>query len=599
MPVKISNDARSGQILTISVLLDGQPLRDTYDLLSLEVEREINQISKATFTILLPRADFDSTAFEDLTDRVFLPGTAVEMQMGYTETEASIFSGIIVAQSLRASGAGRPTLHLRCQDKAIALTGIPKRKSFTDISDSAAMNEILSAAGLDADVETTKYKHKQLLQYELSDWDFLVSRAEGNGMVVSNTDGKVAIAKPVDSGSAQLSLTFSTDVLDFRGDFDTTAQFTSVLARDWDFTTQDYVETSKAGAGAQVPGNLSPTNIAGMLGDREYLMESTGSTDKTVLTGIAEALLSRSRLSSLRGTVTCFGTSAPRLNTLLQLEGFGDRFDGLTITSRIRHTVRDGVWRTEVGFGLSPELFCERHPGLLSRGQTKVMPTVGGLFNGQVVTTYGEDDNKGHIQVDIPALHTVVWARQSSFYATTSKGAFFSPEAGDEVIVSFINDDPQRAVVLGSLYNPKREAPYSVDDDKNNLKGLQTRSGITLEMDDDKQILRIETPGGNRLLLSDEDKSINLSDQNGNEFSMNEDGITLTSPGNIKITATKATDVEATEGVTLKSSGGDVALSGLNVAAEGEIGATLKGKASAEISASGQTTVKGAIVMIN
>ncbi|WP_170067579.1 type VI secretion system tip protein VgrG [Neolewinella xylanilytica] len=597
--MKLSNDARSGQILTITVLLDGRPLRDTYDLLSLEVDREINQISKATLTLLLPRADSDSAAFEELTDPAFLPGAAVELQMGYTETEASIFSGIIVGQSLRASGEGRPTLMLRCQDKAIALTGIPKRKSFTDTSDSAAMKEILSAAGLDATVETTPYQHRQLLQYALSDWDFLVTRAEGNGMVVSNTDGKVAIAKPVDGGSARLSLNFSTDVLDFRGDFDTTGQYTSVVARDWDFTTQDYVETSKSGAGAQVLGNLSPTKIAGMLGDRERLLETTGSTDKTVLTGVAEALLTRSRLSSFRGSVTCFGTSAPELNTLLELEGFGDRFDGLTITSRIRHSVREGVWRTEIGFGLSPELFCERHPDLPGRGQTTVLPTVRGLFNGQVVTTYEGNDNKGHIQVTIPALHTVVWARQSAFYATTGKGAFFSPEVGDEVIVSFINDDPSKAVVLGSLYNPQREAPYSVADDKNNLKGLQTRSGITLEMDDEKEIFRLETPAGNKLLLSDEDKSISLIDQHGNAFTMDANGITLKSSGEISATADKTVKLAGTSGVSADSSGGDVTLTGLNVAAEGEIGATLKGKASAEISASGQTTVKGAIVMIN
>ena len=43
----------------------------------------------------------------------------------------------------------------------------------------------------------------------------------------------------------------------------------------------------------------------------------------------------------------------------------------------------------------------------------------------------------------------------------------------------------------------------------------------------------------------------------------------------------------------------DVSLEGLNVKMEAKVSATVKGNAKAELSASGQTTVKGAMVMIN
>ena len=43
----------------------------------------------------------------------------------------------------------------------------------------------------------------------------------------------------------------------------------------------------------------------------------------------------------------------------------------------------------------------------------------------------------------------------------------------------------------------------------------------------------------------------------------------------------------------------DVQVDGLNVNMEAKVGLTAKGTASAELSASGQTTVKGAMVMIN
>ena len=47
------------------------------------------------------------------------------------------------------------------------------------------------------------------------------------------------------------------------------------------------------------------------------------------------------------------------------------------------------------------------------------------------------------------------------------------------------------------------------------------------------------------------------------------------------------------------SSQADVKSTGLNVVCEGQVGFTGKGSATAELSASGETVVRGAMVMIN
>lgn len=56
--------------------------------------------------------------------------------------------------------------------------------------------------------------------------------------------------------------------------------------------------------------------------------------------------------------------------------------------------------------------------------------------------------------------------------------------------------------------------------------------------------------------------------------------------------------LDATSKVSVKAKS-DVGLEGMNVKATAKVGFTAKGNATAEISASGQTTVKGAMVMIN
>jgi hypothetical protein len=99
-------------------------------------------------------------------------------------------------------------------------------------------------------------------------------------------------------------------------------------------------------------------------------------------------------------------------------------------------------------------------------------------------------------------------------------------------------------------------------------------------------------------VLSDKDKSIVLTDQNGNKVSLGQAGITLESPKDIKIDAKGALTISSAGALTL-SAKADVKVEGLNVSCEAQVGLTAKGSASAELSADGQTTVKGAMVMIN
>ena len=121
---------------------------------------------------------------------------------------------------------------------------------------------------------------------------------------------------------------------------------------------------------------------------------------------------------------------------------------------------------------------------------------------------------------------------------------------------------------------------------------------MAIEFDEEKKIITLHTPGKNSIEISDDGKSIKLADQNKNEIVMDDSGILLSSAKDIKLQAKGNISLDATAkvGVTAKS---DVAIEGANVNASAKIGFTAKGNATAELSASGQTTVKGAMVMIN
>ena len=112
------------------------------------------------------------------------------------------------------------------------------------------------------------------------------------------------------------------------------------------------------------------------------------------------------------------------------------------------------------------------------------------------------------------------------------------------------------------------------------------------------KIIKIFTPGGNNITLDDSEKGITITDQNNNTLKLNSSGIEMESPKNIVIKATGDITLDATGKLSLQSKQ-DVIVEGLNITSTAKVGFTAKGSASAEISASGQTIVKGAMVMIN
>jgi uncharacterized protein involved in type VI secretion and phage assembly len=190
------------------------------------------------------------------------------------------------------------------------------------------------------------------------------------------------------------------------------------------------------------------------------------------------------------------------------------------------------------------------------------------------------------------------WIRPVNAYSTADRGFYFIPETGDEVLVGFEEGDAERPYLIGSVYNGKNKPKSSLPEKENSFKGIVTKSNLRIEFDDKKMITTIETPGGNKVVLNDDQKSIILQDQNNNKVELASNGITMESMKDIRISSKSKITIEGTAGVDI-SSKADAKVTGLNVDLTANVGLTAKGNATAELSAAGQTTVKGAMVMIN
>ena len=170
----------------------------------------------------------------------------------------------------------------------------------------------------------------------------------------------------------------------------------------------------------------------------------------------------------------------------------------------------------------------------------------------QSAVVVGNDDEAklGRVQVRFHWMkkeNTSPWLRVVCPYAGSGKGMFMLPEKGEEVIVSFAGGKATRPYVVGTVYNGDAKADFGQA--KNNIKAIQTKSGIKIIMDDKEGSVLIEDPKGNKLKM-DGEKTIlieaigNLKLKCGEAVLDMKDGVITLSGKKINISTTDDLNIE-------------------------------------------------------
>ena len=251
--------------------------------------------------------------------------------------------------------------------------------------------------------------------------------------------------------------------------------------------------------------------------------------------------------------------------------------------------------------------------------------------------------------------------RMLQAHAGEHSGLHFPLHAGTTVMVSFIDGDPARPVIVGAL--PDADHPSPVSSRNNRINLIRSPSGAEIALDDSKDAVQIRitspggfslcidegagqlramTPGGHGLVLDDTAETISLTSGKGAHLRIDDssgvvslrdakgsseicfDGsgaMTLTAKGDISLRAEGAVSIEGAE-LLLKAAKGaigieavkDISLAGANISADATMELSLSGQTAAELSSpvksalSGMTTevsgstlvkVEGKVVKIN
>lgn len=148
---------------------------------------------------------------------------------------------------------------------------------------------------------------------------------------------------------------------------------------------------------------------------------------------------------------------------------------------RVVHSARwDGYGNS---FEAIPAALVYRPP----RGTPK--PRIAGLQTAIVVGKSGEEiwtDKYGRIKVQFHwdqlganDEKSSCWIRVAHGWAGKGWGQIFIPRIGQEVVVSFLEGDPDRPLVTGSVYNAEQTVPYTLPDDqtKSTIKSNVSKGG--------------------------------------------------------------------------------------------------------------------------
>jgi Rhs element Vgr protein len=573
--------AQSKTVVTTTILSEGNAVSKKYHLLSITVSKELNRISSATLLFADGEPAKESFAVSSQPD--FEPGKEIQVRCGYRSDEETIFKGIVIRHAIQVRKK-HSVLVVECKDKAVKMTSAAKNKYFRDISDTEVMEELIDPYAIDKIISGNSVRHKQLVQYNSTDWDFMLCRCDANGLLCLTDDGTIKIAKPDFAAASVLTVQYGATVHDLDAEIDARLQFKSVKGSTWDHSSQELLDDVEADEpGVPAAGNLVASSLASVINETEFRIYHSGKIEEPELQAFVNAKMLRHRLAKVRGRVRIDGTAAIKPMQLMQLNGVGERFEGKLFVTAVRHEIERGDWQTVIQFGINPEWFAQTY-NVQSPLAAAMLPAVQGLQIGVVTQLENDPDGEHRVLVRLPVIHKQdegAWCRIASLDAGNNRGMFFRPEINDEVIVGFVNSDPRHGVILGMLNSSARPAPLEASDD-NHEKGYVSRSKMKMIFNDDKKTLQIDTPAGNKVLISEDEKKIQMQDQHGNKIIMNKDGITIESIKDINIKAT-----------------GDIKAEGINIEARANAKATVKGNAGAEISSGAATTVKGATVMIN
>jgi type VI secretion system secreted protein VgrG len=194
------------------------------------------------------------------------------------------------------------------------------------------------------------------------------------------------------------------------------------------------------------------------------------------------------------------------------------------------------------------------------------------------------------------------WIRVASPYTGKDLGFYFIPEIGEQVLVAFDHNHPERPFVLSGMFNNEaKPAAFSKPD--NHLKIIKTKGGNQISFNDEKGGERVVVTSPKTVRIIAQSGFIDIDAKGDIKIHSNSKSISISAAGDISMSASNIS-LNASNSITMKAK---------EITEKGEISVNIEapkvdieGKATAklkapmvEVDGSGMTIVKGGMLKLN
>ena len=486
-------------------------------------------------------------------------GTELEVLLGRGDERQRVGIGEIVAIELEQR-RGMSRVVVQAFDRSHRLHRGRRVRTFQSMSDGDVVNRIASDAGLQSDVDGADAQHDYLIQDNQTDYAFLAERALLTGLELSVDDETIRFRKPVPEGDP-IELAWDGGLLSFTVRVTAADQVSEVEVRGWDPTQKQAITSTVSDSDAGPGIGIDPNQIrSSAFGQATALVTDRPVRDTSEAEALGHAALDHVTSAIVRADGVAHGDPTIRAGVRVKVGGLGERLSGTYDVTSTTHSIVPGTgYETRFSVrGRRRGTLIELASGGGAPESRRLGPVIG------IVTNVKDDDDAGKVKVKFPWLSDgdeSAWARLASPMAGPDRGLQLVPEVDDEVLVVFERGDPNRPIVIGSMWNGVDASPLGGDaisgDGAVQQRVLKTRIGHTILLDD-----------------SDSSKSIVITDSAGNKMTWDaaNNKIEIASQGDLKVAAQGDLQVSATgtlklegQAVELSASGGNVTIKGTQI----------------------------------
>jgi type VI secretion system secreted protein VgrG len=395
--------------------------------------------------------------------------------------------------------------------------------------------------------ETTFDFVSRLLEEE-GYWYFFKHEDGKHTMYISNSNTKFPVCgKKTIRYDVSKSQKWDEEVRDV--DFERIARSSVITRRDYNFEDPSLDLTSSISS-SNTGGSEEIYDYPGI-----YLQKSQGDNIADILIDHLDSQVTRASFSSAERELFCgcrvtlanhFYPDANTEMVILSIREEGT-FSGY------RAAGQGGVEDLDT-FTYSNRCTTVPNEGTYRPGRKTPVPVVRGLQTAVVVGPSGEEiytDKYGRIKVQFfwdrvgkKNENSSCWIRFSTAWAGKNWGMISIPRIGQEVVVDFLEGNPDRPLVVGSVYNAEQMPPYTLpaNASQSGLKSRSTKNGGS----DNFNEIRFEDKKGSEEFYMQAEKDMNTLVKNDRNTTIRDGNDSLTiKKGN------RSTDVQ-TGGMTTK-----------------------------------------------